>query len=177
MFVDPVREENAEKTVSDLLVHYRSVHGKRPVLWEALANHPPLLEAHAEYYASTIESGNLDQELKELVGVAVSATNECEFCASSHRVNLVEMFGYDGEEVTSMTQGDLDVLSQRERTAIEFAQSVAEDPQQTTSADIDRLQQHSFTDQDIVELLGTIAQFIIANVYADTLAISPDAYE
>jgi uncharacterized peroxidase-related enzyme len=177
MFVDPVREADAEGTVLDLLQQYESVHGKRPVLWEALANHPPLLEAHAQFYRSTIETGDLDQELKELVGVAVSAANDCTFCTSSHRVNLVEMFGYDGVAVTSITQGDLSALQPRERSAVEFAQSVAEDPQGITERDIETLQQAGFTDENIVELLGAIAQFVAANVYADALGISPDAYE
>lgn len=177
MFVDPVREDDTEGAVSDLLRQYEAVHGKQPVLWEALANHPPLLEAHAQFYRRTIETGNVEQELKELVGVAVSAANDCEFCASSHRVNLVELFGYDGDRVTSIIEGELETLTDRDRSAVEFAQAVAEDPQAIGSADIERLEQVGFSKQDVVELLGATAQFVAANVYADALGISPNAYE
>lgn len=177
MRVPPVHQDETKGTARELLAEYESKHGKRPALWEALANHPPLLEAHAQFYETTILGGNLDQELKELVGVVVSATNECDFCVSSHTVNLTDLFGYEGEKVDSITSGNFEEFTHRERVALEFAQAVAEDPQKIIDADVTELRDVGFTDQDIVELLGAIAQFVAANIYADTLAISPDVYE
>jgi AhpD family alkylhydroperoxidase len=54
-------------------------------MWKALANHPPTL---ARTWAQVKEvmgpGGRLDPLVKELVYIAVSTTNNCEYCLHSH---------------------------------------------------------------------------------------------
>ena len=55
-----------------------------PNFWKTLASHPPLL---ADVWCSlrdTMAPGRLDALTKELVALAVSATNGCEYCVRSH---------------------------------------------------------------------------------------------
>lgn len=103
----------------------------------------------------------------------VSAENECDFCVSSHQVNLVDLFGYAGERVDAITDGDYSGLSERERATLEFAQEVAIDPKRVIDADVESLRDVGYEDAEIVELVGAIAQYVAANVYADTFAIEP----
>ncbi len=52
--------------------------------WKALASHPPTLKRTWESLKEVMEAGALDPLVKELVYVAVSATNSCEYCIYSH---------------------------------------------------------------------------------------------
>lgn len=52
--------------------------------WKALAAHPPTLERTWESVKQVMGPGALDPLVKELVYVAVSVTNGCEYCIASH---------------------------------------------------------------------------------------------
>ena len=52
--------------------------------WKVLANHPPTLERTWESIKEIMAPGALDPLTKEMIYVAVSATNGCEYCIRSH---------------------------------------------------------------------------------------------
>ena len=54
--------------------------------WKALANHPPTLKRTWESVKEVMAPGALDALTKEMIYVAVSATNNCEYCIVSHTV-------------------------------------------------------------------------------------------
>lgn len=53
--------------------------------WKALAVHPPTLERTWESLKQVMAPGTLDPLTKELVYLAVSASNGCDYCTASHR--------------------------------------------------------------------------------------------
>ncbi|MBM3354428.1 MAG: carboxymuconolactone decarboxylase family protein [Betaproteobacteria bacterium] len=52
--------------------------------WKALANDPTLLRRTWDDVRQVMAPGALDPLVKEMVYVAVSATNGCEYCTHSH---------------------------------------------------------------------------------------------
>src|SRR5213080_1584067 len=52
--------------------------------WKALANDPPTLRRTWESIKEVMGPGALDPLTKELIYVAVSATNQCGYCIASH---------------------------------------------------------------------------------------------
>jgi len=52
--------------------------------WKALANHPDLLKSVWTSLREVMQPGALDPLTKELLYVAVSITNKCEYCTHSH---------------------------------------------------------------------------------------------
>ena len=52
--------------------------------WKALANHPPTLKRTWESVKQVMAPGALDPLVKEMLYVAISATNGCEYCIRSH---------------------------------------------------------------------------------------------
>ena len=52
--------------------------------WRALANDPPQLAQVWERLQQVMAPGALDPLVKELIYVAVSVTNGCEYCTHSH---------------------------------------------------------------------------------------------
>lgn len=55
-----------------------------PNFWKTLAHHPPTLERVWAGIKEVMAPGALDQRTKEMIAVAVSATNGCEYCIRSH---------------------------------------------------------------------------------------------
>lgn len=52
--------------------------------WKALANHPPTLQRTWESLKQIMAPGALDAVTKEMIYLAVSATNQCQYCMASH---------------------------------------------------------------------------------------------
>lgn len=55
-----------------------------PNFWKTLASHPPTLKRVWEDIKQVMAPGSLDARTKEMIAVAVSATNGCEYCIRSH---------------------------------------------------------------------------------------------
>ncbi len=64
----------------------KAVRGVEDVnnFWKALANHPQTLAQVWSEVKAVMAPGALDPLVKEMVYVAVSATNGCEYCTYSH---------------------------------------------------------------------------------------------
>ena len=52
--------------------------------WKVLAHHPPTLKRTWESVKEVMAPGALDPLTKEMIYVAVSVTNGCEYCINSH---------------------------------------------------------------------------------------------
>jgi AhpD family alkylhydroperoxidase len=53
-------------------------------VWKALARHPAVMEQFAAEMKAAFAPGKLDPLTKELVYLAISITNQCEYCIASH---------------------------------------------------------------------------------------------
>ncbi|RCJ19995.1 alkylhydroperoxidase [Nostoc sp. ATCC 43529] len=53
--------------------------------WKAIANHPPTLQRTWQAVKEVMTTpGEIDPLMRELIYIAVSATNGCEYCIASH---------------------------------------------------------------------------------------------
>jgi AhpD family alkylhydroperoxidase len=53
-------------------------------VWKALAKHPAVMEQFAAEMKEAFAPGKLDPLTKELVYLAVSIANQCDYCIASH---------------------------------------------------------------------------------------------
>ena len=84
--VQPIQEHEASTEVKEV---FDEIKQKRKVdevnnFWKYLANHPPTLRRTWESLKEVMQSGALDPLVKEMIYVAVSASNNCEYCIRSH---------------------------------------------------------------------------------------------
>ena len=68
---------------------YEYIKNKRqineiPNFWKTMANSPDTLERTWNSLQQVMQKGSLDPVVKELIYVAVSITNSCEYCIKSH---------------------------------------------------------------------------------------------
>ena len=71
------------RTVYDDIMRTRGVDWINN-FWKALANDPALLRRTWAQVKEVMAPGALDPLVKEMIYVAVSATNNCEYCSYSH---------------------------------------------------------------------------------------------
>ena len=77
-------EANAEvRAVYDDIMATRQVDWINN-FWKALANHPPTLARTWDSVKEVMAAGALDSLTKEMIYIAVSATNGCDYCITSH---------------------------------------------------------------------------------------------
>jgi len=84
----PIEENEAKGKVKEI---YEDIKNKRqitevPNFWKNLANNPETLERTWTSLQQVMKKGALDPIVKELIYVAVSVTNGCEYCIKSHSI-------------------------------------------------------------------------------------------
>lgn len=104
-----VDESEAEGLVAEV---YRDILQSRglaqvPNFWKALANRPEYLAATWAKLKTVMGEGAIDRKTKEMIAVAVSATNNCDYCLQSHTDNLKQLGASDAEIVELMSVVDL----------------------------------------------------------------------
>ena len=78
-----------EEAGAEALAVFDDIRAKRKTdyvnnFWRALAHDPALLKATWDRVQTVMAPGALDPLVKELVYVAVSVTNGCDYCVHSH---------------------------------------------------------------------------------------------
>lgn len=81
--VDPLKASAEVRAVFDDIKVSRNVKDVNN-FWKYLANEPRMLRHTWESLKSIMGPGALDPLTKELVYVAISITNNCEYCMASH---------------------------------------------------------------------------------------------
>ena len=69
-----------------------------PNIWKTLATHPPTLKRIWLGIKTVMAPGRLDPLTKEMIAVAVSATNNCDYCIRSHTATARKL-GMDNEMI------------------------------------------------------------------------------
>ena len=82
----PIEEKDATGKVKEI---YDEIKNARqitevPNFWKTMANSPETLERTWTSLQQVMKKGALDPAIKELISVAVSITNSCEYCTRSH---------------------------------------------------------------------------------------------
>ncbi|MBI28894.1 MAG: hypothetical protein CFH21_00283 [Alphaproteobacteria bacterium MarineAlpha5_Bin11] len=82
----PISEKNVTGKVKKIFTEIKKTRkiSKIPNFWRTLANDPQTLERTWRSLQEVMAKGSLDVLTKELIYVAVSMTNSCEYCIRSH---------------------------------------------------------------------------------------------
>lgn len=94
--VRPVAEHEATGRVREIFADIKQTKGIDfvPNFWRVLATHPPLLDETWTRLKTVMAPGKLDVLTKEMIALAVSATNGCSYCVNSHTA-AVKKLGLD----------------------------------------------------------------------------------
>lgn len=102
-------EEQATGLVGEIFADIRQTFGMPfvPKLFKVMAHHPAYLKASWERVKVIMGPGLIERKTKEMIAVAVSAVNGCDYCVSAHTAALKGMGVGDAELVELMAVVDL----------------------------------------------------------------------
>ena len=82
----PIKESDANLRVKKIFQDIKKTRKIKliPNFWRSLAHTPNTLERTWKNLKQIMKKGALDSVTKELIYVAVSITNSCEYCTRSH---------------------------------------------------------------------------------------------
>ena len=149
--------------------------GMVPNVLLAYAWHPEKLAAFsAMYNGLMLGDSGLSKLEREMIAVAVSSENKCVYCLVSHGQAVR---AYSGDPVL----GELLVmnyrnatLEPRQRTMLDFAVKMTENPKNMNEADRQSLRDVGFSDADIFDIADTAAFFNMSNRVALAIDMMPN---
>ncbi|MGH9063323.1 MAG: carboxymuconolactone decarboxylase family protein [Acidimicrobiales bacterium] len=103
-----IEEEEATGVVKEVYAEIlESRHLERvPNFWKAIANDPEYLRNEWTKLQTIMSSGSIDRKVKEMIAVAVSATNSCDYCTRRHTDALRALGVGDAELVELLSVVD-----------------------------------------------------------------------
>ena len=142
---------------------------------------PHTMEGHMAIYKYVLHhSGNtIPKWFLELIGVWVSALNECEYCVEHHFAGMKRLLADDAradELYEAINDGDVDVapLSDSQKMALGYAAMLTLTPSGISEDIINALRGAGFDDGEILEINQVTAYFNYANRTVQGLGCNTD---
>jgi len=131
---------------------------------------PHTMQGHMAIYKNVLHhTGNtLPKWFLELIGVWVSALNECDYCVEHHFAGMKRLLNDDARADTlreAIEDGDVDVapLTDAEKMAMGYAAMLTLTPSKVPEEAIKALRSVGFEDGEILEINQVTAYFNYAN--------------
>jgi alkylhydroperoxidase family enzyme len=142
--------------------------GQPPVeMIQAMCLRPGILRAFAGFGDCVYPGGLLERRIKELVIIAASHANECQFCTNAH-VDIVEMGAIVANPLVVIRETD--GLAPRERVAVEYTRAAVADSNAIPDGLVGELHD-LFSDPEIVELTFLIGYINMLNLFNNSLQV------
>ncbi|WDZ94864.1 peroxidase-related enzyme [Herbaspirillum sp. WKF16] len=142
-----------------LLEQIQRAFGATPNMFKAVSNSPAALQSMWAAFGA-LGRGSIGALLGEQIAVAIANRNRCEYCLAAHTV-LGKNAGASAAQMDQAQAGRSD--DPRTAAALEFALKVVEQRAQITDADVARLREAGFGDEQIVEIMAHIALNLFTN--------------
>ncbi len=136
-----------------------------PNVFATLAHRPDEFRAFFAYHDALMErqGSTLSAAEKEMIVVATSAANGCEYCVVAHGA-LLRIFSKEKLLADQIAINHLHApITPRQKAMLDFAMKVGRAPELVESSDYDILYEHGYTDEDIWDIAGISAFFGLSN--------------
>lgn len=172
----PVPELDAlPDDIKEKILAVQEKAGFIPNVFLVLAHRPEEFRAFFAYHdALMTKESNLSQVDREMIIVATSNDNACQYCVVAHgavlRIRAKNSLIAD-QIATNYRKAD---ISPREMAMLDFALKVSNNAQATNDEDFVKLQAHGFTDEDIWDIAAITALFGLSNRMANFTSMRPN---
>ena len=146
-----------------------------PNVFLALARRPDEFRAFFAYHDALMEKpATLSKAEREMIVVATSGVNQCQYCVVAHgailRIRAKNPLIAD-QVAINHRKADLEP---RQKAMLDFALKVAERSHAIDDADYEELKSHGFSDDDAWDIAAIAAMFAMSNRLANAFSIRPN---
>jgi len=161
--------------LKDMILTVQEKAGFVPNVFLVLAHRPDELRAFFAYHDALMEKkSGLTKAEMEMIIVATSSDNGCQYCVIAHgavlRIRAKNPLIAD-QVAVNYRKAD---ITPRQAAMITFALKVSNDAKSICEADFDTLRSHGLNDEDIWDIAGITALFGLSNRMANFTAMRPN---
>jgi uncharacterized peroxidase-related enzyme len=157
--------DEATGKTKELFTAIQGKLGVVPNMMRTMGNSPALLEGYLNF-SGALAHGKLGSKTGELLAMALSEKNNCDYCLSAHT--------YIGEKLVHIDASALnDARNANSRdaktdAALKFATALTAKQGLVNDADIAAIKAAGFTDGEIGEIVGHVALNVLTNYFNNT---------
>jgi len=147
-----------------------------PNVFLVLAHRPEEFRAFFAYHDALMDKpGNLTKAEREMIVVATSNLNQCQYCVVAHgailRIRAKDPLIAD-QVAVNYRKAD---ISDRQKAMLDFAVRVSTEAQTVSESNFAALKSHGFTEEDIWDIAAISAFFGLSNRLANVTSMRPNA--
>lgn len=161
--------------IRDKILAVQEKAGFVPNVFLTLAHRPAEFRAFFAYHDALMEKqSGLTKAEREMIVVATSAGNQCQYCVVAHGA-ILRIRGKNpliaDQVATNYRKAD---ITPRQRAMLDFAMKVSQSAQTVGDADLALLAEHGFSDEDIWDIGAVSAFFGLSNRFANMVNLRPN---
>lgn len=147
-----------------------------PNVFLVLAYRPDEFRAFFAYHDALMDKpGNLTKAEREMIVVATSNANQCQYCVVAHgailRIRAKNALIAD-QVAINYRKAD---ITPRQKAMLDFGMKVSARAHEVNDEDFATLQAHGFTQDDIWDIAGIASFFGLSNRMANVTSMRPNA--
>lgn len=147
-----------------------------PNVFLVLAHRPDEFRAFFSYHEALMEKpGNLTKAEREMIVVATSNANQCQYCVIAHgailRIRAKNPLIAD-QVAINYRKAD---ITDRQKAMLDFAMKVSAGAYDLSESDLEALKAHGFNDEDAWDIAAIAAFFAMSNRLANVTSMRPNA--
>jgi len=153
---------NTEPEAKALLEATQKKLGFIPNMYRAMANSPSLLNTYIQGYSAFREQSRFSPMEQEVVFLAISQTNGCEYCMAAHSFLAEAASGVPADVTAAIRNGEQ--LPDLKLNALSlFTQLMVITRGLPSQSDVDAFLSAGYQEKDILEIIHAIAVKTISN--------------
>lgn len=161
--------------IRDKILAVQEKAGFIPNVFLVLASRPAEFRAFFAYHDAVMEKeSGLTQGEREMIVVATSSLNQCQYCVVSHGAILrvrEKNPNLADQVAANYRQAD---ISARQKAMLDFAIKVAQTAYEVNEEDFATLKEHGFSDEDILDITSIVGLFGLSNRMANVTGMRPN---
>jgi uncharacterized peroxidase-related enzyme len=162
--VPPV--DSLPEDIRERLLAVQEKSGFIPNVFLTLAFRPDEFRAFFAYHDALMDKdGGLSKAEREMIVVATSAANQCQYCVIAHGAIL---------RIRAKNPHRKADITARQRAMLDFAMKVSQEAHLVSDADFTALSAHGFNQDDVWDIAAISAFFALSNRIANVTAMRPN---
>jgi uncharacterized peroxidase-related enzyme len=146
-----------------------------PNVFLTLAHRPDEFRAFFAYHDALMDRpGNLTKAEREMIVVATSNANQCQYCVVAHgailRIRAKNPLVAD-QVAINYRKAD---ITEKQKAMLDFAMKVAFEAYSIGDPDIEKLKTHGFSEEDVWDISAIAAFFGMSNRLANVAGMRPN---
>lgn len=173
----PVPEiKDLPEDLRDRILAVQEKSGFVPNVFLTLAHRPEEFRAFFAYHDALMDKpGDITKAEREMIVVATSNANQCQYCVVAHGA-ILRIRAKDPQiaDQVAINYRKADITP-RQRAMLDFAMKVSTRAYEVDETDVETLKSHGFSEEDIWDIGAITAFFGMSNRLANLTSMKPNA--